>query len=159
MYQNVQCENASTVSFCILVMADSACGTGMGNHAKLLLTQRGGVVGFWGDIFYMAGQSCCRLTGHRMWQSTTQNLGPSFAAILDALGLQRAPHFILLDNNCTPHTARLVTARLVPAPSPGLLRSRLIWVSRSCGVQSKLWHARLNKCDQNASLAYQGPWL
>ena len=41
MYQNVQCQNASTVSFCILVIADSACGIGMGSHAELQLAQHG----------------------------------------------------------------------------------------------------------------------
>ena len=61
---------SNTVSFCILVMADSACGIGMGSHAALLSTQRGafgGVVGFLGWHF-----NICRLTGHRMPQNTRQ---------------------------------------------------------------------------------------
>ena len=56
MYKNVQCQNVSTVSFCILVMADSVCGTGMEIDA-LQLAQRGacGSGGrILGDIFNIA---------------------------------------------------------------------------------------------------------
>ena len=38
----------------------------------------------------------------------------------DALCYRRALHFILLDSNCTPHTAWLVTARLVRSVSGSL---------------------------------------
>ena len=60
---------SNTVSFCILVMADSARGIGMGSHAALLSTQRG-AFGGGGRIFGM--HNICRLTGHRMPQNTRQ---------------------------------------------------------------------------------------
>ena len=114
-------------------MANSACGIGMGSHAELILAQCdacGGGSRIWGDIFDMAGQELVQING-------TSNATKYHAKILarhlllywDSLGHQKAPHFILLDNNCTPHTAQLVMARLVPAPSSGSLRSRLTWVS------------------------------
>ena len=137
MYQNVQCQNATTVSFCMLVIADSACGIGMGSHAELQLAQHGACGGggrILGDIFNMAGRSWCRLTGHRMPQSTTQQSWPVTCSCTGMLWAIRELLIYFLLDNCAPHTARLVRARLVQAPSPGLLRSGLTWVSW-CQVQ------------------------
>ena len=62
---------------------------------------RGGRI--WDDIFNMVGRSWCRLTGHRMPQNTTQKSWPVTGCRTgDALGHQRAPHFILFDNNAHP---------------------------------------------------------
>ena len=72
------------------------------------------VVRLWGDISNMARRNWCKLTKHQMPQSTTKYhaviMARHFLPYRDALAPRGVPHFILLDNNCTHHTARLVTA-------------------------------------------------
>ena len=150
----------STVSFGILVMADSACGIGMGSHAGLLLAQRGASGGsgrIWGDIFNMAGWSWCILMGHRTPQSTTQK---SWPVICCRTGMLWATRELLTSFYCTTtaHLTHCDWLRLnwfQPRRQVCCVRG---WLG-SHGVQSRLRHTRLNKSDQNASLAYQGPWV
>ena len=138
------------------------CGIGMGSHAELILAQRdacggGGGGRIWGDIFNMAGRSWCRLTGHRMPQSTTQNSWPVTCCRTGMLWATRE----LLTSFCwttTAHPTQRNWLRLDWFQPRRQVRCVLGWVG-SHGVQSRLRHTRLNKCDQNASLAYQGPWL
>ena len=162
MYQNIQCQNSSTVSFCILVMADSTCGIGMGSHAELLLAQRGACGGggrIWGDMFNMAGWSWCRLTGHPMPQSTTQKSWPITCCRTGMLWATRE----LLTSFCCTTTARPTQRDCLWLDWFQPRRQVCCvcgWLPQgSHGVQSRLRHTRLNKYDQNASLAYQGPWL
>ena len=120
----------------------------LGSHAELLLEQRGACGGgsrIFGWHFKYGRTGLVQINGtSNATKYHLKILARHLLPYWDALGHQKAPHFSLLDNNCTPHTARLVTARLVSAPSQGVLRSRLTWVSH--GVQSRLRHARLNKC-------------
>ena len=136
------------------------CGIGMGSHAKLLLAQRGvcgGGCRFWGDIFNMAARSWCRLKGHRMPQSTAQKSCPITCCRTGMLWATRE----FLTSFCWKTTAHRTQRDWLRQDWFQPLRQVCCvrgWLG-SHGVQSRLRHTRLNTWDQNASRAFQGPWL
>ena len=89
----------------ILLLGDARtlmwCRYGEPSYAELLLTQREAygeyVRIFWGSIPIMAGQRWCVLIGHWMTQSAMKKSWP-------------VTWFSLVDDNCTPHNVRLITA-------------------------------------------------
>ena len=115
-----------------------------------------GVVGFFGDISNMAERSWCRSMGHRMPKNKRKNLGPSLAVVLGMLWATRE----LLASFCWTTTAHPTQRNWLRLDWFQSCR-QVCWVHGwlgSHGVQSRLRHIWLNKCDQNASLAYQGQW-
>ena len=115
---------------------------------------RGGRI--WGDIFNMAGWNWCKLTGHRIPQSTTQK---SWPVICCRTGMLWATRELLTSFCCTTtaHPTQCDWLRLdcfQPHRQGCCIRG---WLGAH-GVKTRSPQTRPNKCDQNASLAYRGPW-